>query len=185
MEEKQEETSCCGRDENGEKLCMSRRSFLFTGGTTVVMAGMLPGSSKPTAINKREYPRKKIASLSNIKQDEPFNFKYPFDDDLSSCFVVKLGQSAGGGIGDDKDIVAFNYFCPHMGGPLMGTYKKKYKAMGPCPFHLTTFDLTRFGIVISGQATESLPQIYLELDGEDIYATGVMGIIYGKDDTLG
>ena len=55
---------------------------------------------------------------------------------------------------------------------------------GPCPTHLTTFDLTRHGIVIAGHATESLPQITLEVQGDDIYASGVLGLVFGRRDNL-
>ena len=34
-------------------------------------------------------------------------------------------------------------------------------------------------MVISGHGTESLPQIVLEIDGDDIYAVGVLGLVYG------
>ena len=34
-------------------------------------------------------------------------------------------------------------------------------------------------MVISGHGTESLPQIVLEVQGDDIYAVGVMGLVYG------
>ena len=34
-------------------------------------------------------------------------------------------------------------------------------------------------MVISGHATESLPQIILELDGDDLFATGIAGLTYG------
>ena len=34
-------------------------------------------------------------------------------------------------------------------------------------------------MVIAGHATEALPQIILELDGDDIYATGIAGLLYG------
>lgn len=98
--------------------------------------------------------------------------------------IVKLGKEAGGGIGVDKDIVAFNYTCTHQGGPLQGTYQKSDKALGPCPLHLTTFDLTRHGIFISGQAYQSLPQVLLELEGDDVYAVGMFGLIYGRYDNL-
>jgi arsenite oxidase small subunit len=81
--------------------------------------------------------------------------------------------------GQKKDIVAFNQQCTHMGGPLDGTYKPQHQVLGPCPLHLTTFDLTRHGMVASGHATESLPQIVLEIKGDDIYAVGVMGLVYG------
>jgi arsenite oxidase small subunit len=51
--------------------------------------------------------------------------------------------------------------------------------LGPCPLHLSTFDLTKHGMIVSGHAVESLPQIVLEIDGDDIVATGVMGLFYG------
>jgi arsenite oxidase small subunit len=34
-------------------------------------------------------------------------------------------------------------------------------------------------MVIAGHATESLPQARLEVEGDDIYVTGVMGLVYG------
>jgi arsenite oxidase small subunit len=71
-----------------------------------------------------------------------------------------------------------------MGGPLAGTFKPDDQALGPCPLHQTTFDLTRHGMVISGHGTESLPQILLELDGDAIYAVGMIGLIYGRYDNL-
>ena len=43
----------------------------------------------------------------------------------------------------------------------------------------TTFDLTRHGMVVAGHATDNLPQVVLELEGDDIYAQGVLGLIYG------
>lgn len=55
---------------------------------------------------------------------------------------------------------------------------------GPCPIHLTTFDLTRHGMVVSGHATESLPQIVLETEGDDIYAVGVMGLLHNYASNL-
>jgi arsenite oxidase small subunit len=98
--------------------------------------------------------------------------------------LVKLGVPAGGGVGPQQDIVAFSTLCTHMGGPLAGQYRGQHKVLGPCPFHLTTFDLTKHGMVVSGQATESLPQIVLETRGDDIWATGVMGLIYGYHSNL-
>jgi len=65
------------------------------------------------------------------------------------------------------------------GGPLGGQYRAQYRILGPCPFHLTMFDLTKHGMVAAGQATESLPQIVLEVSGDDIWAKGVMGLIFG------
>jgi arsenite oxidase small subunit len=58
------------------------------------------------------------------------------------------------------------------------------KSLGACPLHLSTYDLTRHGILISGQAYQSLPQVLLELEGDDIYAVGVFGLIFGRFDNL-
>lgn len=157
-------------------LCLSRRSFLFAGASTLVMTTM-PGFSATFDVKKFESQR--IASLKDLESGEPIAFQYPSDDPYATNILVKLNEKAGAGVGKDHDIVAFNQLCTHMGGPLMGTYKKEHQVLGPCPFHLTTFDLTRHGMVVSGHATDSLPQIMLEVHGDDIYAVGVMGLIYG------
>ncbi len=81
-------------------------------------------------------------------------------------------------------MVAFNYTCTHQGGPMQGTYHSADKVLGPCPLHLTTYDLTRHGILVSGQAYQSLPQVLLELDGDDIYAVGIFGLIFGRFENL-
>lgn len=179
--------------ENGEaaeagtrKCLMNRRQFLLTGGiaTTVVMVG-IPGLAQaqtPAAV--ATYPRKLIGKLSELKTDDPLDFEYPDEGQYAESILVKLGKKAGGGIGPEEDIVAFNYTCTHQGGPLQGTYQAADKALGPCPLHLTTFDLTRHGIFISGQAYQSLPQVLLEVEGDDIYAVGMFGLIYGRFDNL-
>jgi len=179
--------------ENGEaakagtrRCLMDRRRFLLTGGiaTAVVMVGVpgLPEAQTPAAVST--YPRKWIARLSALAVDEPLDFEYPDAGAYAESILVKLGRPAGGGLGPDGDVVAFNYTCTHQGGPLQGTYQAADKALGPCPLHLTTFDLTRHGIFISGQAYQSLPQVLLELDGDDIYAVGMFGLIYGRFDNL-
>lgn len=164
---------------DGERLCMSRRQFLLSGGAVMAVVGLsgMPGLAEAAQLLKASYPRQKIGSLSALKSGVPVDFNYPYPDVRN--ILVKLGVEAGGGIGSQQDIVAFNQQCTHMGGPLDGTYKPEHQVLGPCPLHLTVFDLTRHGMVASGHATESLPQIVLELQGDDIYAVGVMGLVYG------
>jgi arsenite oxidase small subunit len=162
----------------GERPCESRRHFLLAGATTFVLAG-LPGVSGAVNMLVKEHSRQKIGKLSQLKENQPIDFQYPSHSPTSTFVLVKLGEAAGGGVGKDQDIVAFSNLCTHMGGPLNGSYMSKHKALGPCPLHLTTFDLTRHGMVIAGHATESLPQGRLEIDGDDIYVSGIMGILYG------
>ncbi len=175
-----------------DDACLTRRQLLLGGGGAVITTLLLPsfmgkGMAQGVPAKLATYPRKKIGRVSRLKQDVPVGFLYPFEDEPlhSSSFLVKLGVPAGGGIGPKSDVVAFNSLCSHMGGMLRTTYyRKDYKAIGPCPNHLTTFDLTRHGIVIAGQATESLPQVVLEVKGDDIYASGMMGLIYGRHNNL-
>ena len=170
------------------KCLMSRRKFLLSSGVTTatVMVTMNPGTAAaakvPATIST--YPRKKIAKLSALKTDQPVEFEYPDEGAFAQSMLVKLGTEAGGGIGPDKDVVAFNNHCTHQGGDLTDSYKADTKSLGACPLHLSTYDLTRHGILISGQAYQSLPQVLLELEGDDIYAVGVFGLIFGRYDNL-
>lgn len=171
--------------------CVSRRHMLILGGAAVTIL-TLPddialaqvkkkGEPKPQAtLVKSAYEPKKIASLSQIKPKTPIEFTYPNADVTN--ILVKLGERAGAGIGPQEDIVAFNTVCPHMGGPLGAeVYKPQHSVLGPCPLHLSTYDLTKHGMLLSGHSSDGLPQIALELRGNDIYAVGIIGLIYGYD----
>lgn len=165
-------------DHGAERACMNRRHFLLASGTVVSLAA-LPGLALAAPLHalRADYPRVRIARLSALKEGVPVTFNYPYPNVRN--MLVKLGAPAGAGIGRDSDVVAFNQQCTHMGGPLDGTYKAQHQVLGPCPLHLTTFDLTRHGMVVSGHGTESLPQILLETQGDEIYAVGVLGLIWG------
>ncbi|MBI4273714.1 MAG: arsenate reductase (azurin) small subunit [Rhizobiales bacterium] len=171
------------RHEHGvsARHCLDRRQVLLTGGAAVTMIALngVPsiGIAAPLHALKADYPRQKIGRISALKTGAPIEFTYPYGN--VSNILVRLGVPAGAGVGPQQDIVAFNQICTHMGGPLQDTFKKEHQILGPCPLHLTTFDLTRHGMVVSGHATESLPQIVLETVGDDLYAVGVMGLVYG------
>ena len=173
-----------------ERPCMTRREFLLASGSvtlTTVFLSSLPGvlgRAEAVPATLATYPKKKIGKVSALKTDKPVFFNYPFDGMHSQNMLVKLGAPASGGVGPKQDIVAFSTLCTHMGGPLAGTYKSRDKVLGPCPLHMTLFDLTRHGMVVAGHATESLPQVVLEVKGDDIYATGVLGLIYGTRNNL-
>jgi arsenite oxidase small subunit len=172
---------------DGERACLSRRAFLLAGGTGVTVVG-LGGLSEVfgagAALKLAAYPARRIARLSALAVGAPMTFRYPWNDFNSTDMLVRLGVPAGGGVGPDRDVVAFSTLCTHMGGPLGGQYKAQYRVLGPCPLHLTTFDLVKHGMVAAGQATESLPQIALETRGDEIWATGVMGLIFGYHSNL-
>jgi arsenite oxidase small subunit len=175
------------KEEKCLSLCSSRREFLLLSGAataTIFLTG-IPGlgAAKVEAVVTK-YPRQKIGTLSSLKVDAPVNFQYPDKGKFSNSILVKLGTAGGGGVGPQNDVVAFNLFCTHMGGDLKKGYKAGDKVLGPCPYHLSTFDLTRHGMIVSGHATESLPQVQLELEGDTIYAAGIMGLIYGRNSNI-
>ena len=191
--------SCYGKTPGEKKSdhgkCMvTRREFLLYSGATAATAStisisLLPGSAYADQQKARVvgYPRKLIAKLSELKDNKPVDFNYPDDLANSQCMLVKMGGvRAGGGIGQKQDIVAYSYLCTHQGGPLQGSYKvtDEHRTLGPCPMHLSLFDLTRHGIIVSGQAYESLPQVLLEVDGDNIYAVGMMGLLFGRNKNL-
>ena len=128
------------------------------------------------------YPRLRIASVSELQVGDVVDFEYPTEG--SEASLVRLGRTAAGGIGPDGDVVAFSTDCTHMGCPLRGFYRPEHGIFGPCACHFTTFDLAHRGMVVIGQATENLPQILLDVDGDDIVAVGTLGIIYGFRDNL-
>ena len=177
-------------EEHG-KCMLSRRKFLMYSGTaaaasSVVTLNLFPGTAMASQMHAEltSYPRMLIAKLSQLKDNQPLDFNYPDDGPNSQAMLVKMGVQAGGGVGAKQDIVAYSYMCTHQGGPLQTTYKvvDEHRVLGQCPFHLSTFDLRRHGIIVSGQAYESLPQVLLEVDGDDIYAVGIMGLLFGRTD---
>lgn len=163
--------------------CVTRRQFLFIGAasvTTVALASVLPGTLFQAEV--AAYEGMRVGSLRGLRVAEPQEFRYPWDHPNCVSYLIKLGVPAGGGVGPDRDVVAFNILCTHMGISLVNQYKAEHQVMGPCPAHLSTYDLTRHGMVVAGHATEGLPQVLLETRGDDIYATGVMALIYGFSD---
>lgn len=130
-----------------------------------------------------DYPRVRLANLKELQVGKPIVFDYPLKGQRS--LLVKLGREAEEGVGPDRDVVAFSAFCSHMGMPMDSLFKADMGMLGPCPGHFTTFDLARSGMVVTGKATEHLPQIALEVDSAgDIFAVGTYGLIYGYRDNL-
>lgn len=180
-------------------MALSRREFLAWGVATgaVAASGVVipvallaedetetpPGEEPPTTpAVVTIYPRVPVAAVSQLSAHSVVDFQYPTESVPASLF--KLDRPAAGGVGPDDDIVAYTTLCTHMGCPLAGGYNADHGVLGPCGCHFTTFDLTKRGQVVIGQATEDLPQILLEVEGDDIFAVGTMGIAYGFRDNL-
>lgn len=158
-----------------------RRDFLFAAGASLVSL-VIPGLGKGQA-RVAAYPRKKLARLADLKVGTPIEFRYPWDHANCASVLLKLGRPAAGGVGPDGDVVAFNGLCTHMGWVIPAkSFHADPGIAGPCSGHWTTFDLTRHGMVVSGHASQGLPQVLLELDQGDILAVGMLGLIYGFHD---
>ncbi|WP_175544721.1 Rieske 2Fe-2S domain-containing protein [Roseovarius azorensis] len=151
---------------------------MILGGTAITVLATYGTGPQAQELVSSAYTRKVIGKLSDLGPGTAITFTYP-NDDIENLLMM-LNEEAGGGVGEARNIVAFNTICPHMGG-YMGEseFRPEHSVLGPCPLHLSTFDLTKHGMIVSGHAVESLPQIVLEIDGDDIVATGVMGLFYG------
>lgn len=168
-------------------FCMKRRSVLqVAGGTTFVATFGLPdlveGAQGGSALHEGVYPELTVAKLSQLEEGQPVAFAYPLKQQPN--MLVKLGTRAQGGVGPGEDVVAYSVLCTHMGGSLRGRYRHDTKAIGPCPFHFSTFDLRKGGIPVHASATQKLPQIVLRVDGDDVVAVGVKGLVYGFRNNL-
>ncbi len=152
-----------------------------TTSTTTTTEAPGGGETAPPVETAQGYPRVMVASMGSLEVDTPVMFEYPLKG--QGNLLVKLGRPARGGVGPDGDVVAYSNQCTHM-GCVLTDYDGQHKVLGPCPCHFTTFDLTLDGEVTLGHATEKLPRVILEMDGDDIFAVGVDRLIYGHDDNL-
>ncbi len=170
-------------------LQATRREFMYVAGaagTGVALFLILPkvfdsGPDGDGGALVGVFPTVKVASLSELREGVPVFFDYPLEGQAN--ILVKMGEPVIGGVGPDDDIVAFSRICTHMGCPI-GEYQHEYKALGPCPCHYTTFDLIHGGMVAMGQATQNLPQVILNVDGDSVIAGGLIRLVYGHNNSL-
>lgn len=165
---------------------LSRRNFLkLTGSSAAVGTLSLSplthaqqdGNNAAPGSTTLPYPRDVIARLGDLTPNQPLSFHYP--DDRSPCVVIRKGRAVKGGVGPERDVVAFSTQCTHMGCPV--SYDQASETF-KCPCHYSIFDPDNAGQMVIGQATENLPRIVLEYDeAEDvILAVSVDGLIYGR-----
>ncbi len=155
---------------------LPRGRFLRLAGASAsgAAAAAVAGGAPAEAAEHRP-PQRAVAKLRDLHAGRPLSATYP--DEQSPIIVLKLGHAVDDGVGPERDIVAYSSFCTHMGCPV--SYKPERKILA-CPCHFSSFDPAHGGLQIIGQATTNLPQIVLEARGENVYAVGIRGLIYGR-----
>ena len=164
---------------------ISRRNFLKSSGAVAAIPIMgsagnalaKENSQQPDTGIMLDYPKTTVSNVSQLAVNKAVSFHFP--DKNSPCAVIRMGHAVPGGVGPDKDIVAYSILCNHMGCPLnYDTTTRTFK----CACHFSMFDSEKAGQMVTGQATEDLPRILLSYDkaSGDIKAVGVDGLIYGR-----
>lgn len=171
-----------------EELKLSRRIFLKSSGASAAAVGAAGASLLPTAAQAQTagaagatttlpYPKRPVGKAGGMPVNQTVNFSYP--DASSPCYAIRMGAPVTGGVGPNKDIVAFSALCTHMGCPVgYDGATKTFK----CGCHFSIFDPENGGQMVCGQATEDLPKVLLDYDAktDSVSAVGVDGLIYGR-----
>ena len=167
-------------DQHDRAGAVNRRQMLSIGA-----AGLAAGLSRfgsqtdAKAADTKELPVVDVASLSEFTPGHEVYFEYP--DENSPAIALRLSERAEGGVGPDESIVAFSSLCTHKGCPVNWNADQQ---MLICPCHWSTFDPAKKARLIIGQASSSLPQITLRIDGGMVRAVGVDGLIYGRQTNI-
>lgn len=174
-----------------EELKLSRRIFLKSSGGVAAAVGatgaaMLPtdaqaagpANSTSTTLN---YPKHAVGKASKMPVNQAVTFSYP--DASSPCAAIRMGSPVTGGVGPNKDIVAYSVMCTHMGCPV--AYDANTKSF-KCGCHYSIFDAENGGQMVCGQATEDLPRVQLSYDAktDTLTAVGLDGLLYGRQANL-
>lgn len=167
---------------------ISRRAFLKSGTSAAVAGSVGVGLTASTARanpsgsgTTLDYPDKPVGKIADMLVNEPITFSYP--DTSSPCMAIRMGEAVPGGVGPERDIVAYSILCTHMGCPV--AYDNESRVF-KCNCHYSMFDAEKSGQMISGQATEDLPRVLLEYQEEDdtVVAVGIDGLIYGRQSNI-
>jgi arsenite oxidase small subunit len=161
-------------------MSLSRRQFLkLTGGMAAGAGLAIGGEAQAAEVGQTTLPykAKALRKASALQVNMPVAFQFP--DAASPCSLIKMGSPVPGGVGPNRDIVAYSTLCTHMGCPV--TYDANKRTFN-CGCHFSMFDAEKNGQMICGQATENLPRIVLEYNDktDTVTAVAVEGLIYGR-----
>lgn len=169
---------------------VSRRQFFKVSGGLAAGAGIAAGAIPEAALAAPAgdagnavlpYPRVAVGTAAKMPIGQAVQFAYP--DKSSPCVAIRMGAPVEGGIGPNRDIVAYSTLCTHMGCPV--AYDEKSRCF-KCPCHYSTFDAEKGGQMVCGQATEDLPRIVLDYDAATgaVTAVAVSGLLYGRQSNI-
>ncbi len=141
---------------------VARRDFakflVLTSGAFV--AGQAWIAAKSLIRDRRSPPgRVKIGSLSEIPPGSAAMFAYPTPQD--PCLLIRLR---------DGRLVAYSQKCTHLSCAVVPQVDK---GIIKCPCHEGIFDLAT-GRNLAGPPPRPLPAIELDVQGDEIFATGVV-----------
>lgn len=166
---------------------LSRRIFLKSSGSAAAAVGAAGAALMPDAAHAATppgstatglaYPKRAVGKAGGMPVNQAVSFTYP--DPSSPCVALRMGAAVPGGVGPNKDIVAFSTLCTHMGCPV--AYDGATKTF-KCGCHFSIFDPENGGQMVCGQATEDLPRVLLDYDArtDTVAAVGIDGLIYGR-----
>jgi arsenite oxidase small subunit len=175
--------SSTGSRRNFLKYAMAASSLLLVGGIAAVTKSVNnPAAPTGKTLGSNQFPRVKVAQLSDLTPNQPVTFNYPLDNEPN--LLVKLGRKADGGVGPDGDIVAFSSICQHLGcifgfqapgtSPQCNSSYTADSPVGYCCCHGSVFDLTHGATLLAGPSPRPQPQVKLEVDSSgNIFATGM------------
>jgi arsenite oxidase small subunit len=162
-----------------QPLAISRRDFLklvAAGGGAITLLALTSSLKAvtfiPAATTQLSWPKVTVTNIKSLKLLTPITFNYPLTN--TSNLLVKLGVKAEGGVGPDKDIVAFSDICQHLGcfygfvppsdSPPCNKSYKASSSEGYCCCHGSQYDFAHGAKVIGGPAPRPVPQVQLEYD---------------------
>ena len=152
----------------------NRRDFIAASAAAgFAAAGATPSAAQPAT--PRRYPVVDVVPLAKVGKGATLAFTYP--DGRSPAILLRLAEAAAGGVGPNREIVAYSTLCTHKGCTVAWRSEQK---MMMCPCHWSTFDPARAGALIIGQASQPLPQVELRVENGVIQAVGMSALIYGR-----